>query len=142
MTRAAHQAPVQGAALPHFLKVTRSYWSGLFHCYRIKGLPRTNNELEHVFGAYRYQERRATGRKVASAGAVVRGEVRVVAALVTRTRPVTAAELVPHNIAAWHRLRARLQKRSASRTLGRQFRRNPSLYLRCLEELVKPILPA
>jgi hypothetical protein len=35
-------------AINHFLKVTRSYWSGLFHCYEVEGLPRTNNDLEHV----------------------------------------------------------------------------------------------
>lgn len=49
-----------------FLKVTESYWSGLFHCYDVADLPRTNNDLEHVFGSTRYHERRATGRKQAS----------------------------------------------------------------------------
>lgn len=34
--------------IEHLLKVTRSYWSGLFYCYDIQGLPRTNNDLEHV----------------------------------------------------------------------------------------------
>ncbi|BAY19786.1 transposase [Anabaenopsis circularis NIES-21] len=29
--------------ITHFLKITRSYWSGLFHCYEVEGLPRTNN---------------------------------------------------------------------------------------------------
>lgn len=53
-----------------FLKVTESYWSGLFHCYDVADLPRTNNDLEHVFGSTRYHERRATGRKQASPGMV------------------------------------------------------------------------
>ena len=35
----------------HFLKVTRSYWAGLFRCYEIEGLPRTNNALEQFFGS-------------------------------------------------------------------------------------------
>ena len=30
--------------IDHFLKVTASYGDGLFHCYSVKGLPRTNNE--------------------------------------------------------------------------------------------------
>ena len=30
----------------HLDKVSRSYWPGLFHCYDVPGLPRTNNELE------------------------------------------------------------------------------------------------
>ena len=52
----------------HFLKVTRSYWPGLFHCYDVAGLPRTNNDLEQFFGSYRYHERRCSGRKVACPG--------------------------------------------------------------------------
>jgi hypothetical protein len=56
-----------------FLKVTASYWPGLFHCYAVADLPRTNSDLEHVFGSTRYHERRATGRKQASPGLVVRG---------------------------------------------------------------------
>lgn len=48
--------------IEHFLKVTRSYWSGLFHCYDIQGLPRTNNDLEHIFGQWRHHQRRCTGR--------------------------------------------------------------------------------
>ena len=30
-------------AVAHFLKVSASYWPGLFHCYDVPGLPRTNN---------------------------------------------------------------------------------------------------
>src|SRR5712692_3047569 len=65
--------------LSTFRKVTASYWPGLFHCYDMTDLPRTNNELEQYFGSARYHERRATGRKQASPGLVVRGAVRVVA---------------------------------------------------------------
>ncbi len=64
-TMAARQAeagPLAGA-VAHFLKVTASYQLGLFACYDVPGLPRTNNDLEHAFGAVRYHERRATGRK-------------------------------------------------------------------------------
>ena len=32
----------------HLDKVSRSYWPGLFHCYDVPGLPRTNNELEKL----------------------------------------------------------------------------------------------
>jgi hypothetical protein len=31
-------------AVAHFLKVSASYWPGLFHCYDVEGLPRTNND--------------------------------------------------------------------------------------------------
>ena len=33
-------------AVAHFRKVTQSYWDGLFRCYQVKNLPRTNNGLE------------------------------------------------------------------------------------------------
>jgi hypothetical protein len=40
-------------AVGHFLQVSRSYWPGLFHCYSVPELPRTKNDLEQFFGAYR-----------------------------------------------------------------------------------------
>src|SRR5260370_18791803 len=30
----------------HLHQVSRSYWPGLFHCYDVPGLARTNNQLE------------------------------------------------------------------------------------------------
>ena len=54
ITRWQAQTGELAPALAHFLKVTRSYWPGLFHCYDVPDLPRTNNDLEHVFGAHRY----------------------------------------------------------------------------------------
>ena len=67
----------------HFYKVTRSYWRGLFHCYDLPEVPRTNNDLEQYFGTARHHERRATGHKRATSALVVRGSVRVVAAVAT-----------------------------------------------------------
>ena len=49
-------------ALAEFCKVTASYWPGLFHCYDLEGLGRTNNDLEQFFGSWRWYERRASGR--------------------------------------------------------------------------------
>src|SRR3712207_8356057 len=73
--------------MKHFLKVTVSYWPCRFHCYGVADLPRTNNDLEHLFGSNRYHERRATGRKTASPGTVLRGAVRLIAATATRLDP-------------------------------------------------------
>jgi hypothetical protein len=129
-------------AFDHFLKVTRSYWPGLFRCYDVAELPRTNNELEQFFGSYRYHERRCSGRKVACPGTVVRGSVRLVAAAATRLRMIEVADLVPSDLAAWMALRGSLERRQAIRTLGRRFRRDPGAYLRSLEEsLIKMVLP-
>jgi hypothetical protein len=79
---------LQGA-VEHFLKVTQSYWPGLFHCYDVEGLPRTNNDLEQFFGGIRHYERRTTGRKRASPTLVVRGAVRLVAATISCVCPLT-----------------------------------------------------
>ena len=129
-------------AFDHFRKVTRSYWPGLFRCYDIDGLPRTNNELEQFFGSYRYHERRASGRKVACPGTVVRGSVRLVASAATRLRPIAVADLVPSDLERWRELRGSLERRRRVRTLGRRFRRDPVAYLRSLEEaLIKKVLP-
>jgi hypothetical protein len=78
MQRHRSRAGTLAEALDHFQKVMRSYRSGLFHTYAVPGLPRTNNDLEHLFGSQRYHERRATGRKTASPGAVLRGSVRLI----------------------------------------------------------------
>jgi hypothetical protein len=67
----------------HFLTITQHYWAGLFHCYDVPGLPRTNNDREHLFGTLRHQERRITGRKVATPSWVIRGPVRVLSAVLS-----------------------------------------------------------
>ncbi len=64
-------------AIDHFLHITNNFAAGLFHSYDMEGLPRTNNELEHCFGVARVHERRATGRRGAIPGVVVRGSVRL-----------------------------------------------------------------
>jgi hypothetical protein len=129
-------------AFAHFRKVTRSYWPGLFRCYEIEEVPRTNNELEQLFGSYRYHERRCSGRKVACPGTVVRGSVRLAAATATRLRPIEVEDLVPSDLKAWRDLRSSLERRQAVRTLGRRFRRDPVAHLRSLEEsLINQALP-
>jgi hypothetical protein len=132
-----------GGAFDHFRKVARSYWPGLFRCYGVAELPRTNNDLEQFFGSYRYHERRASGRKVACPGTVGRGSVRLAASAATRLRSVTVADLVPGDLKAWRELRGSLRRRQAVRTLGRHFRRDPVAYLRSLEEsLIRQALPS
>jgi hypothetical protein len=129
-------------AVDQFLKVTASYEAGLFHCYDVPDLPRTNNDLEHFFGAARYHERRATGRKGAAPGLVVRGAVRLVAAAATRLRRFDAPELRLADLAAWRALRQRLATRQAARCAQSRFRKDPGAYLSALEQqLSQPALP-
>jgi hypothetical protein len=47
----------------HLDKVSRSYWPGLFHCYDVPELPRTNNALESRFRDTSRRLLRTTGQK-------------------------------------------------------------------------------
>jgi hypothetical protein len=95
------------------------------------------------FGSYRYHERWASGRKVASPGTVVRDSVRLVASAATRLGPVDGADLAPSDRTKWRLLRGTLDGRQATRTLGRRFRLDPAEYLRSIEEsLIKKTLPS
>jgi hypothetical protein len=132
-----------GPAVDHFVKVSRSYWPGLFHCYDTPGLPRTNNDLEQAFGSHRYHERRATGRKGASPALVLRGSARLVAGLGTRAGAGTAADLAGADREEWKRVRAALEERRQRRVERRRFRRDPEGYLKALENrLIQSRLPA
>lgn len=133
MTRHRHKVGTLTPAVDHFLKVSRSYWPGLFYCYRVPELPRTNNDLEQFFASHRYHERRATGRKTASPGVVLRGSVRIIAATATRLKTFSASDLAPTNLEAWAELRSELDQRRQSRTLQRRFRQDPDAYLAQLE---------
>jgi hypothetical protein len=117
-----------------FLKVTTSYWSGLFYSYDVTDLPRTNNDLEHVFGSTRYHERRATGRKQASPGLVVRGSVRVVAAVATQDHHFSGPDLAPRDLTQWQTLRKQVDYRHKARHEHYRFRKNPERYLLALED--------
>jgi hypothetical protein len=132
---AAAAAPLANQ-LGHFLKVTRSYWKGLFWCYGMGQLPRTNNDLEHLFGSHKYHERRASGRRRSGPGLVVTGAARVVAAVATRQQPTTSLELPLNYVAEWRKLRAQLEQRREARRQHGRFRRNPVKYLSRLEKLL------
>jgi hypothetical protein len=124
-----------GEQLRWFVKVTKSYRPGLFSCYQSKELPRTNNDLEQLFGSHRYHERRASGRKVASPALVVTGSVRVVSGLATRLRPDEGLRLRSGYVERWQQVRAGLEKRRETRRRQRRFRRDPDKYLHELEQL-------
>jgi len=136
-------------AISHFLKVTKSITRcagtrrGLFHCYEFPELPRTNNDLEQVFGSVRHHERRATGRQGASPGAVVRGAVRLIAAVATRLCAFGPAELRPHDLEAVARVRREVEQREEARRAQLRFRRDPQTFLEQAEQLLlRATLPA
>ena len=128
-----------GEAIDTFVKVTESYWPGLFHCYDVVDLPRTNNELEHCFGSVRYSERRASGRRGAIAALVVRGPVRVLTALALRRQCFLPRALVLDDLEAWNTMREYLTFRREARRKQLRFRKDPVAYLAALEDVLLKI---
>jgi hypothetical protein len=55
--------PTLEAFSHHLDLVSRSYWPGLFYCYDVPGLPRTNNDLESHFRDTRRRLLRTTGQQ-------------------------------------------------------------------------------
>ena len=130
-------------AVAHFLKVSASSWPGLFHCYDVDGLPRTNNGQEQFFGSVRYHHRRASGRIRASAGTVVRGSVRALASTASRLHLFGEYELRHPNPERWAALRHSLDLRQEARRQQGRFRKDPVAYLASLETLLlKSSLPS
>ena len=108
----------------HLDKVSRSYWPGLFHCYDVPGLPRTNNELESHFRDTGRRLLRTTGQKGLTQRTLQRQ-----GAWELLPRPPTEAQVLdalcqtsPEELAqerqrfAAHRQRFRLQSRSLRQT--------------------------
>jgi hypothetical protein len=108
----------------HLDKVSRSYWLGLFHCYEVAGLPRTNNEIESHFRDTGRQLLRITGQKGLTGRTLQRQ-----GAWELLPRPATEAKLLdglrqipPKELAqerqrfARHRERFRMQSRSPRQT--------------------------
>ena len=62
ITRNTHDTEDQQVA-DHINQIFRSFWWGLFTCYDVEGLPRTNNELERFIRQIRMGYRRVSGRK-------------------------------------------------------------------------------
>ena len=120
-------------AMEHFGHITDNFAAGLFHCYDVKGLPRTNNDLEHCFGVARVHERRATGRRGAIPGVVVRGSVRLMATVGTKQHPFSAQDLRPGDYQRWRELRTQLQQSEETRRQQFRFRKDPAAYLATLE---------
>jgi len=122
-----------GEAIEHFCHITDNFAAGLFQCYDVEGLPRTNNDLEQCFGVARVHERRATGRRGAIPGVVVRGSVRVMTAVVTKEQTFSAEELQPSDYQRWRDLRMHLQQGEETRRQQFRFRKDPAAYLAALE---------
>ncbi len=63
LLRQPNVGPRLDALRQHLDTVSRSYWSGLFHCYELAHLPRTNNALESLFRDTLRRLLRTTGQQ-------------------------------------------------------------------------------
>jgi hypothetical protein len=108
----------------HLDKVSRSYWPGLFHCYDVPSVPRTNNDLESHFRDTKRRLLRTTGQQGLTQRTLQRQ-----GAWELLPRPPTEGMLLealcqtpPGDLAqerqrfAAHRQRFRLQRRSRKQT--------------------------
>jgi hypothetical protein len=108
----------------HLDTVSRSYWPGLFHCYEVPGLPRTNNELESHFRETRRRLLRTTGQQGQTQRTLQRqGAWELLSHPLTEARLREAFSQTPSEDLtqerqrfAAHRQRFRLQRRSLRQT--------------------------
>jgi hypothetical protein len=108
----------------HLDKVSRSYWPGLFHCYDVPGLPRTNNALESCFRDTSRRLLRTTGQKGLTQRTLQRqGAWELLACPPTETQLLGAlCQTPPEELAqerqrfAAHNQQFRLQSRSLRQT--------------------------
>jgi Transposase, Mutator family len=108
----------------HLDTVSRSYWPGLFHCYEVPGLPRTNNELESHFRETRRRLLRTTGQQGQTQRTLQRqGAWELLPLPPTEAQLRDAVRQIPSEALtqerqrlAAHRQRFRLQRRSLRQT--------------------------
>jgi hypothetical protein len=127
-------APWLQPATTHLVTVLRRLGAGLYHCYDVPELPRTDNAMEQFYRRVKACERRITGHRrsdpfvlrVGSAAvyAVAAGEVSE-AALVRRLAEVTATNGQAE--------RRRLRAHQARQTTMRRFRLHRDAFLADLE---------
>ena len=108
----------------HLDRVSRSYWPGLFHCYELPGLSRTNNALESHFRETRRRLLRTTGQQGQTQRTLQRqGAWELLAHPLTEAQLQEAFSQTPsedwmqeRQRFAAHRQRCRLQSRSLRQT--------------------------
>jgi hypothetical protein len=121
-------------ALTHLVTVLRRLGDGLYHCYDVPGLPRTDNAMEQFYRRVKACERRITGHRrsdrfvmrlgVFGVYAVAAGE-RTEAALLRQVAAVPAR--------AWQEERAALRATATRQTTMWRFRRRRAAFLADLE---------
>jgi hypothetical protein len=114
--------------------VLRRLGAGLYHCYDVSGLPRTNNAMEPFYRQLKAGERRATGHR-RSATFVVRygGFAVYAAAACTCSEREIHQQLATVSAHSGHRARTQLRAIQERQTQMHRFHLHPDRYLSSLE---------
>jgi hypothetical protein len=121
-------------ALTHLTTVLRRLAPGLYRCYDVPELPRTNNALEQFYRHLKTSQRRITGRKRADTFVVRVGGFAVYAIQATgRSVQELLDCLSGIPAAAWQAQRAVLRATQQRQTQMRRFRLHRDAYLADLE---------
>jgi hypothetical protein len=121
-------------ALDHLVTVLRRLGDGLYHCYDVPGLPRTDNDLEHFYRRVKASERRITGRKRSDSFVVRVGGFAVYAITASATHePQLRQRLALVPATSWLAARATLRANQERQTKMRRFRLHRAAYLADLE---------
>jgi hypothetical protein len=121
-------------ALSHLVTVLRRLGDGLYYCYDVPGLPRTDNELEHFYRHVKASERRITGRKRSDSFVVRMGGFAVYAITAAGTSELELwQQLAAVATPLWLAARATLRANQARQTKMRRFRLHRAAYLADLE---------
>jgi hypothetical protein len=118
----------------HLVTVLRRLGPGLYHCYDVPSLPRTDNAMEQFYRRVKSEQRRITGRKRADAFVVRVGGFAVYAtAASTVPEAALLQRLAAVPAAAWQQERVTLRANQDRQTKMRRFRLAPTAYLADLE---------
>ena len=121
----------------HLRGLTERYAPGLFHCYDIPGLPRTDNDLESVFGRVRRQTLRTSGPHHAQQRLHEEGAWLLFDLVHSEHEQLERLQRV--SLDDWREERQRIREHVATFTADRRFRRTPSQYLGELEARAEEI---
>lgn len=118
----------------HLRTVLRRLGDGLYHCYDVLGLPRTNNAQEQFYRQVKASERRTTGHRRSDTFVVRVGGFAVYAVAASAFSEATLnVQLARVPAADWRRQRATLRANQERQTKMRRFRLHRDAYLADLE---------
>ena len=115
----------------HLQALTKRYEKGLYHCYDIAGLPRTNNDLESLFGRVRRQTLLTSGSHHAKQRLHEQGAWLLFDVVTNEDEQLKRLKRV--SLEEWNKERQRMLAHQSTFTANRRHQSNPEKYLAELE---------